>query len=78
MIRSDFHEIEQPLRDRISHLTRALNDIASSEPIPTPFEGWQFCRDVARVALAALSDAVAENAWPEGADCRSPRPERQT
>lgn len=55
MIRSDFHEIEKPLRDRISRLTQALDDIAASEPIPTPLEGWQFCRDVARNTLSALS-----------------------
>jgi hypothetical protein len=53
MIRSDFHEIEQPLRDEIQRLTQALRDIASSEPIPTPLEAWQFCRDVAAVAISS-------------------------
>src|SRR5689334_15713996 len=41
--------------DRISRLTQALNDIASSRPIPTPVEGWQFCRDIARDILSELS-----------------------
>jgi hypothetical protein len=61
MIRSDFHEVDQQLRDRIARLTMALNDIASSSPIPTPHEGWEFCRDVARNVLseAAEQDALA-------------------
>jgi hypothetical protein len=60
-IRSDFHEVDQQLRDRIARLTLALNDIASSSPIPTPHEGWEFCRDVARNVLseAAEQDALA-------------------
>lgn len=53
MIRSDFHEIEQPLRDEIARLTQALRDIAGSEPIPTPLEAWQFCKYVATQALTS-------------------------
>jgi hypothetical protein len=55
MARSDFHEIETKLRARISRLTQALNDVALSEPIPTAYKGWEFCRDVARDTLDELA-----------------------
>lgn len=35
----------------VRRLEAALRDIASSEPIPTPIKGWEFCRDIARAAL---------------------------
>jgi hypothetical protein len=70
MIRSEFHEVDQQLRDRIARLTLALNDIASSSPIPTPHEGWEFCRDVARNVLseAAEQDALAISSPERGAE----------
>lgn len=35
----------------IARLKQALRDIASATPIPTPFEAFNFCRDVAAQAL---------------------------
>lgn len=47
----DYHDQYQAALLQISTLKAALNDIAASEPIPTPSKGWEFCRDVARAAL---------------------------
>lgn len=43
---------------RYRKLEQALRDVALSALIPTPVEGWQFCRDVARDALAEFDKQV--------------------
>jgi hypothetical protein len=43
----------------ISRLATALNDIAMSEPIPTPIKGWEFCRDVALDVLSEFPELSA-------------------
>lgn len=35
----------------IARLKQALRDIRDATPIPTPFEAFNFCRDVASQAL---------------------------
>lgn len=47
----DYHDQYQASLREISRLKSALSDVASSEPIPTPLKGWEFCRDVAHAAL---------------------------
>lgn len=37
---------------KISRLEQALRDIRDATPIPTSFEAFNFCRDVATQALA--------------------------
>lgn len=58
----DYYEECQKLHAQLAQYKQALLDVAGSEPIPTPLNGWEFCRDVARLALpeefpAALQEA---------------------
>lgn len=48
------HATEDLLGEALSEIGRlkqALRDIAGAGPIPTPFEAFNFCRDVAAQAL---------------------------
>lgn len=75
MTRSDCHEFEKPLQDKIARLKQALMDIAYSQPIPTPLKGWEFCRDVAQDVLAEHLEGCPSGDFGP-CDCSVPRPSR--
>lgn len=54
----DYWDKWQEAEARVEKLRIALSDIAASEPIPTPREGWQFCQRIARRALGWTDDEL--------------------